>query len=145
MDLPGSRRLGASALLGRLGELFIADRLHEATQLWSFPCPVEVAGDLTVMKDSDELEAFFRSRHDRARSAGMTALVPRIIAIEMPRKHRFRDPARAVAAAGEPQGVEGGIIRHFDERVCPCRVLAGEMVVAEEALRVEFQLDALEA
>ena len=90
MDLPGSRRLGASALLGRLGELFIADRLREATQLWSFPCPVEVAGELTVMKDAEELEAFFRSRHDRARAAGMTALVPRIIAIEMPRKHRFR-------------------------------------------------------
>lgn len=90
MDLPGSRRLGASDLLGRLGDLFTADRLREATELWSFPCPVEVAGELTVMKDAEALEAFFRSRHDGARIAGMTALVPRIIAIEMPRKHRFR-------------------------------------------------------
>jgi hypothetical protein len=90
MGFSGIGPLSATALIARLGDLFMAGRLNEVTELWSFPCPVEVGGELRVMRDAEELLGFFQRRLDRAKAAGLIALVPRVIAIEMPRKHRFR-------------------------------------------------------
>jgi hypothetical protein len=90
MGFSGIGPLSATALVARLGELFLAGRLQEVTELWSFPCPVELGGELRVMRNAEELLGFFQHRLDRAQAVGLTGLVPRIIAIEMPRKHRFR-------------------------------------------------------
>ena len=84
------RPLGVTALIARLGELILAGRLEEATRFWSFPCPVEVEGELMVMRDAQALEAFFRHRSELARKAGLLRLIPRIVAIEVPRDGRFR-------------------------------------------------------
>ena len=86
----GAEPISVTALITRLAELYVADRLWEATQFWSFPCPVEVDGELMVMRDATALEAFFRRRRELARAAGLQELTPRIIAIEVPRDGRFR-------------------------------------------------------
>lgn len=88
MQTTGAKPLSVTALITRLGELFMAGRLREARRFWSFPVGVE--GELIVMRDADALEAFFRKRREVARAAGVIALTPRIIAIEVPRNGRFR-------------------------------------------------------
>jgi hypothetical protein len=50
------------------------------------------------------------------------------------------DSAGAVAAAREPDGVEVGIVGHLDQRLQPSAVVAGEMPVGKEALRMEEEL-----
>ncbi len=52
----------------------------------------------------------------------------------------FGDPRRAIAAASEPHRIEGRIVAAFDQRGQALFVGPGEMAVAEEALRVEMQL-----
>jgi hypothetical protein len=54
---------------------------------------------------------------------------------------RFGEAARAITAAGEPDGVERRIVGKFDEGRGPLGVGAGEMIVDEEALRVEDDLE----
>jgi hypothetical protein len=82
--------LSVTALMTRLGQLFMADRLEEATRFWTFPCPVEVAGELTVMPDARALEGFFRRRRELAREMGLLDMTPHVIAVEVPRDGRFR-------------------------------------------------------
>lgn len=90
MRTTGAKPLGATELITRLGELFVAGRLREATEFWTFPCPIEEAGELLVMRDADALEAFLRRRRKAAGEAGLLAMTPRIIALEVPRNDRFR-------------------------------------------------------
>src|SRR5690606_34430173 len=60
-------------------------------------------------------------------------------AIEL-RQRRFSDPARAIAAAREPNRVQGGIVGVLHERLEPCFIVASEMTGAFEALRVKNNL-----
>ena len=53
----------------------------------------------------------------------------------------FGDPARPIAAAREPDRVDVGSVRHFDQRREAMPVLAREMAVDREALLVEDKLD----
>ncbi len=85
------RHLGATALITHLGELFMAGRFEEATRFWSFPCPIEVEGEMLVIHDACEFEAFLRRQRGRAHEAGLLALTPKVIAVELPRDDgRFR-------------------------------------------------------
>ena len=90
MRATSTKRLPVEALLSHLGELFVAGRLREITRFWSFPCPVELEGELIVMQDADALEAFLRRRREEARQNGLRAMTPRITAVEVPRGGRFR-------------------------------------------------------
>ncbi len=84
------RPLAVTAFFAQLGVLFVQGRLAEMTGFWSFPCPVEVGGRLVVMRDPPMLRDYFARRHDQAQVDGLTAMIPRIAAIEMPRQGRFR-------------------------------------------------------
>ncbi len=84
------RPISVTALITRLGHLFMEDRIGEATRFWSFPCPVEVDGELMVMRDARALEAFFQRRRELARERGLLSIEPRIIAVEVPRDGRCR-------------------------------------------------------
>ena len=84
------RPLRVTAFFVAMGEDFVAGRLGEVVQAWSFPCPVEIDGQLVVMRNSDAFEAYLAQRHSAVLAAGLTALKPRVSAIEMPRKGRFR-------------------------------------------------------
>ena len=94
-------------------------------------------------------------RHRAVRKLGIARLVepgeqvPRIAIAEprlVPRRRaepgdrRFGHAAGAIAAAREPHGAEAGIVRHLDQSRRPLCVSTGEMIVAEEALRVEEDL-----
>ncbi|WP_210527136.1 hypothetical protein [Rubellimicrobium arenae] len=79
-----------SAFFQRLGDLFVQGRIREMTGSWAYPCPVEVQGGLVVMRNAAMMEAFLAMRHADAIQRGLTAMIPRIAAIEMPRKERFR-------------------------------------------------------
>jgi hypothetical protein len=57
-----------------------------------------------------------------------------------PPEHVLRNPARSVAAAGEPDGVEAGIVGGLHERIGARFVGTGKMIAAEEALGMEFHL-----
>jgi len=96
-----SRPLRMTAFFGLLGEHFVAGRLAEAARAWSFPCPVEIDGQLVVMRSAEVFEAYLAERREVALAAGMTALTPRVSAIEMPRKGRFRVWLRWVTRYGE--------------------------------------------
>jgi hypothetical protein len=76
--------------------------------------------------------------------AGVAVAEPGLAARERaePLDRGLGDPARAVAAAREPDRVEGRIVRGLHQRLEPGPVLAGEMAVAKEALRVEMELGA---
>ena len=89
MGLAG-RPLAVTPLFARLGQLFVQGRLSEMTQHFAFPCPIETEGGLVVMPNPKVLEAFFATQRSSAMLAGMTQMDPRIAAIEMPRKGRFR-------------------------------------------------------
>lgn len=90
MSEASRRPLSVTALITRLGDLFMADRLSEATRYWAFPCPVEVDGELMVMRDACALEAFFQRRRELARERGVLSLSVRVIAVEVPRDGRCR-------------------------------------------------------
>ncbi len=90
MDGTGLRPLGVSALFGRLGQLFAQECLRGMTEFWAYPCPVEVNGSLVVMRDSTALERFYARRRLGPQEAGLVALEPQIIAVEIPRNGRFR-------------------------------------------------------
>ena len=53
------------------------------------------------------------------------------------RKRQRQDPAGAIAAAREPDGVDGGIVGDLHECIGARLVVAREMAVREEALRME--------
>ncbi len=57
------------------------------------------------------------------------------------RHHALGNPARAVAAAREPQGVEIRVVGDFQKCPRAGRVIAGEMPGREKALRMEGELD----
>ena len=57
---------------------------------WAFPCPMEVDGQLVVMRSPEVFEIYLAERRRAALSQGLTAMTPRISAIEMPRQGRFR-------------------------------------------------------
>jgi hypothetical protein len=82
------RPLGVTAFFGLLGEAFAAGRLEEMARSWSFPCPIEVHGELVVMRGPEVLQAHLADL--RAALQGLTGMTPRIAAIEMPRSGRFR-------------------------------------------------------
>lgn len=84
------RPLRVTAFFGTMGEQFVAGRLHEFARPWTFPCPVETDGQLVVMRSSEALEAYLAERRRTLIAAGLTAMTPRVSAIEMPRKGRFR-------------------------------------------------------
>lgn len=86
----GRKTTTVSALFTQLGLLFVQGRISEMTAYWTFPCPVEVEGQLVVMRDASDLARFFAERRAGAMEAGLTAFEPRIAAIEMPRAGRFR-------------------------------------------------------
>ena len=54
-----------------------------------------------------------------------------------PADHCLRDPAGAIAAAGAPDRVEGRVVGDLEEGLRPRRIVAGEMAVGLEALRME--------
>ncbi|TNC52039.1 hypothetical protein FHG66_04370 [Rubellimicrobium rubrum] len=84
------RPLAVTPLFVRLGELFVKGRLDEMSRHFAFPCPIEIEGGLVVIRTPKVLEAFLATRRSSALLAGMTQMTPRIAAIEMPRKGRFR-------------------------------------------------------
>jgi hypothetical protein len=90
MAAVSSKPLAVTPLFTRLGELFVEGRLSEITQHFAFPCPIETEDGLVVMRSPEVLEAFFARRRSSAMLAGMSRMIPRIAAIEMPRKGRFR-------------------------------------------------------
>ena len=58
-----------------------------------------------------------------------------------PMKREQGDAARAIAAAREPDGVDGCIVRDFEERVGALLVGAGEMARGAETLRMEARVE----
>ena len=52
------------------------------------------------------------------------------------------DPAGAITAAREPDGVEAGIVGAFEQRGEARCIRSGEVAVGLEALRVEVERDA---
>jgi len=85
-----SRPLAVTSFFTQLGALFVQGRFTEMAAFWSFPCPLEIGGDLVVMRDPAMLADHFAHQHVQARQDGLTAMIPRIAAIEMPRQGRFR-------------------------------------------------------
>jgi len=90
-----------TAFFGLLGEHFVAGRLGEAAQAWSFPCPVEIDGELVVMRSPEVFQAYLADQRAVALAAGLTAMTPRVSAIEMPRNGRFRVWLRWVSHFGD--------------------------------------------
>ena len=90
MESRDRRPLGVTAFFGLLGEQFVQGRLEEMASHWAFPCPMEVDGQLVVMRSPEVFVTFLAERRRAALSRGLTAMMPRISAIEMPRKGRFR-------------------------------------------------------
>ena len=90
MESRDRRPLGVTVFFTLLGEQFAQGRLEEMTSHWAFPCPVEVDGKLVVMRGAEVFVSFLADRRRTALSQGLTAMTPRISAIEMPRKGRFR-------------------------------------------------------
>ncbi|MBP1805379.1 hypothetical protein [Rubellimicrobium aerolatum] len=89
--VPGDRTsLPVSALFARLGELFSQGDVAGMAALWTLPCPVEVEGGLVILRSRAMLEAVLSIRCAQARVAGLRRATPRIAAIEMPRRGRFR-------------------------------------------------------
>lgn len=99
--------LRMTAFFGLLGEHFVAGRLAEAARVWSFPCPVEMDGQLVVVRSAAAFVAYLADRRDAALAAGLTALTPRVSAIEMPRKGRFRVWLRWVSHFGDRRVEQG--------------------------------------
>jgi hypothetical protein len=62
--------------------------------------------------------------------------------LRQPGHDGVHDAVGAVAAAREPDGVEGGVVGGLDEGLGAGGVGAGEMAFAEETLRMEHQLGA---
>ena len=90
MEASDRRPLGVTSFFGLLGEQFVQGRLEAMAGHWAFPCPVEVSGQLVVMRDPQVFVTYLSGRRDEALSQGLTAMTPRISAIEMPRNGRFR-------------------------------------------------------
>lgn len=83
-------RESAGDLLTRMGELFMSGRLDEMSAMWTFPCPVEIGGELVVLRDPQQLRTYFASLRAAALAAGVLRLAPSVIAVEIPRGDRFR-------------------------------------------------------
>jgi hypothetical protein len=84
------RPLGVTAFFSHLGEQFVEGRLEEIADRWTFPCPVEVGGQLVVMREPKVFVAYLVEQRQVALSRGLTGMKPRVSAIEMPRNGRFR-------------------------------------------------------
>lgn len=84
------RPLRVTAFFGDMAAQFVAGRLDEVAQPWTFPCPVEIGGQLVVMRNAEAFEAHLAERRTALMGEGLTALTPRVSAIEMPRQGRFR-------------------------------------------------------
>lgn len=84
------RRESGAELLARMSELYLQDRLDEATQMWAFPCPVQAGSELMVVRDAAQLRANFEAMRGPVVAAGVCRLEPRVGAIEIPRNDRFR-------------------------------------------------------
>lgn len=90
MRVPSPRPIGVTALFERLGECFVQGRLAEAAGFWSFPSPIMIDGHLEVMRRPSDLIAFMAAGRGVALAAGLVALRPLVVAIEMPRLGRLR-------------------------------------------------------
>lgn len=89
MDARGWR-LGVTAFFGRLGDLFVADRLRELADLHALPCPVEADGEMRALRDLPEFLEFFAALRRRLLAGGAVEMRPHVCAIEVPRNGRFR-------------------------------------------------------
>ena len=101
MEARDKRPLGVTAFFGLLGEQFAQGRLEERASNWTFPCPVEVGGQLVVMRGPEVFVTYLAERRSAALNRGLTAMTPRISAIEMPRNGRFRVWLRWVFLYGD--------------------------------------------
>ncbi|WP_037280934.1 hypothetical protein [Rubellimicrobium mesophilum] len=90
MEDADRRPLGVTAFFAEMGERFVDGRLEEMASVWSFPCPIEMDGQLVVMHDPGLFRDYLADRRAAALASGMTAMTPRISAIEMPSRSRFR-------------------------------------------------------
>ena len=101
MEARDRRPLGVTAFFGQLGEQFAQGRLEEMAGHWTFPCPIEVGGQLVVMRGPEVFVTYLAQRRAAAMARGLTAMTPRISAIEMPRNGRFRVWLRWVFRFGD--------------------------------------------
>lgn len=101
MEATDKRPLGVTAFFSLLGRQFVQGRLEEMVRYWAFPCPVEVEGQLVVMRNPEVFVTYLAERRATALASGLTDMTPRISAIEMPRKGRFRVWLRWVFRFGD--------------------------------------------
>lgn len=107
MESTDRRPLGVTAFFGLLGERFVAGQLAEMARSWSFPCPIEVDGQLVVMRSPEVLAAHLADLRAASLAKGLTAMTPRVAAVEMPRNGRFRVWLRWVLHYGDRVEEEG--------------------------------------
>jgi hypothetical protein len=101
MEAASRRPLGVTAFFTLLSQRFVEGRLGEMAASWTFPCPIEINGQLVVMRSPEVLEAHLAKRRAASLAAGLVGMRPRISAIEMPRNGRFRVWLRWVLDFGD--------------------------------------------
>ncbi len=101
MESRDRRPLGVTAFFGLLGDQFVQGRLEDLASRWAFPCPLEVQGELVVMRSPEVFVTYLGQQRAAALARGLTAMTPRISAIEMPRQGRFRVWLRWVLHYGD--------------------------------------------
>ncbi len=80
----------ARALTARIGNLFNAGAIADLTSVYVFPLPAQVGSDMVLFQTPAEFHDAMSTYRDRNIAQGLFPPIAQVIAVDLPRKGRFR-------------------------------------------------------